>query len=187
MTAIAYSYPHLAADSLITEADKLACWLDKVRVVKASSGVWLLTGTGDWSDISTWFDWIEGRLNCNGSMTDGIPAMPDAMGIAVSPTGDYYEYSSGKMTGPWRHENGWGYAHFLSGALDAGASAAEAVRLACCRVVSCGGPIKVYKAGVGLVEVIPDQPKVVKMCGSYVDKPAAAVSSSGIEWNAKEE
>lgn len=181
MTAIAYANGLLVADSLIVEAGKVVCWLDKVKEIKAKDGsLYLLTGAGSCSDVDRFFDWAERMLA--GQEVGDPPKIDEGVGIMVCPDGSYFQYSEGAVDGPWMHPNGWGYEHFITGALEVTGDPVAAVQAACARIVTCGGPIKVYRAGVGWIQTLEEPPKIVMTRGSYVDKAPAVGPNVNIGW-----
>ena len=73
--------------------------------------------------------------------------------ICILPSGDYLLLGESGVIGPYpkSQPTAEGCAGFIFGCLDSGKSAAIAVHLACDRYITCGGPVNIYKAGVGKI------------------------------------
>lgn len=181
MTAVAYRAGFLAADSLVCQGDKAVSWIDKVRVFQRDEGVYLAAGAGPVHEMLKFFEWVrEGMIS-------EIDFLKDAVMVLVYPDGTFMEYNDTGPSGPWHHFDSWGQHQFLSGCMEMGASAEEAVIAAARRVITCGGPVKVYQAGVGLVRVLPAPSKDVLSVATAVDDAKLASPEGDMAWQSYEE
>lgn len=134
MTTVAYKAGVLAADSLVTSngvRDGAA------RKIAKHKGM-LLGGAGCWSTVTKFMDWVRAGAQgeCpieTGGEANGFVVMPDGRFIMWSGRGPtttespYFAFGSGR--------------EFALGAMAAGASAEEAVRVAIELDVYSGGPV----------------------------------------------
>lgn len=142
MTTVAYRDGVLASDTMATTGEFVIAVVSKL----AERDGWLLAGSGDHALIQKFFRVF------NPNEFDSISFLGDASGIAISPNGNVFTFESGS----WYQEKpadfyvwGGGFAVAL-GALHAGASAEEAIRIVSIVHTKTGGDIEtleIAKAG----------------------------------------
>lgn len=139
MTVWAYRDGILASDSLVvTERMKTG---STRKVTKSGSG-WLAGGAGNATDMAQFLRWVE-----EGREEDDATKLENLEGFLVSPKGKTFLVEADLHPFPIEaefHAGGSGCAVAI-GAMEAGATAEEAVRIAIKHVTSCGGEIQVVK------------------------------------------
>ena len=159
----------MVADSLVTVGDYRLTDTQKVRVVDAGKhGVWLIAMSGDVGCHTIVADDIEDFIlqkdtGRGGPLTEEefdrrasrqfsqLSVSESCSVLVVKPSGAMSFFAEDGFHGHWR---GIPYSigcasQFTNGAMAAGASALDAVRLACKHNTACGGPLHVYLAGKG--------------------------------------
>ena len=147
MTVIAIKDGIIAADSASCANDRTSHYTDKIFAVKpehgggyvASSGAWALgqTAARKFAETGEIPDAKADQFNLHLLRADGTTARCE--------DGCWFDIDAPFMAG------GSG-ADFAAGAMAAGASAEEAVRLACQHMNFCGGPILTFSVVMHLAE-----------------------------------
>ena len=143
MTTFAYKNGFLAADTLITYGNGRLGHMSKI--VKNDKG-WLFAASGTIDGVKKILDW--GR---RGYIDRGIPNIEGTDGFVVEPDGQTYSLVKGELV-PFLI-TGKGYAegtggNYAEGAMEAGASAKQAVEIAMIYDTKTGGTIEVLKLGL---------------------------------------
>lgn len=161
MTAIAYKDGTLACDTLVTE-DGGYIRAGYVSKIARSPGNIAGGAAGRMSAMMTFLDfissgrvdtWAEGgfkdKIDFGGDVDsfEGLLVMPDGEAIVIDSTGH-------AIRGLKKPFYALGSINLLSGAMAAGASAVEAVKIAIALATYCGGDINAMQ--LGLPENIPE-------------------------------
>jgi hypothetical protein len=141
MTAIAYRDGYLCADSMGWQSSTVKVPVAP-KIVRSRYG-WLAAACGDHVDCMAFREWVMlGREQGN------KPTMVNAAdfaGILIAPSGEIYRVVGNlvkyEAIGPFHALGGAGV--FMLGAMHAGASAEEAVRLAILHTDMAGGDVQV--------------------------------------------
>ena len=145
MTIICYKDGVLAADSGTTGASGGFCSCNVMKITRSPSG-WLGGFAGRGATATKFLNWLERRDDdpAEGPDLTNTKDEETGEGLLVDPTGSLYWLSSDGVITPMQNEfAAIGSAEgFALGAMHAGASAEEAVRLVIENCNYCWGPIE---------------------------------------------
>jgi ATP-dependent protease HslVU (ClpYQ) peptidase subunit len=143
MTTIATDGRFMAGDGLVSDHCDTIVASDAQKVFRLKDGR-VVGGAGNRADVTAWVDWLdagkEGDCPISGDRFSGLILNVDGSVLWVDHKGREQDTPTPCAVG-----TGQDYAY---GAMEAGASALEAVEIACRRDLYSGGSITVFAAGV---------------------------------------
>ena len=155
MTVIAWDGVTLAVDQGATCGGVV----HTIRKYRAHNE-WVLIGTGNPQHVEEMMDWHNEVLHSRIQL-DGEVKFPRFIGTTAAEMIIFNAFEENKLrryersATPLVHTTACAFGEgrdFAYGALDAGATAMEAVKIACQRSPYCGGPIDTFKVQYGEVE-----------------------------------
>lgn len=141
MTTIAIKNGYIAADTIASRGDRIAGYMSKIL----DCGSTYFSGCGDAAAMQEFFQWASGY---NKKATNWVES-EDFTGIEFRNDGTLWSYE--RSTVPFQvlpitnHFAFGSGSHIATGAMEAGASAEEAVRIAAMYTFGTGGKIEVFK------------------------------------------
>ncbi len=146
MTTVAIKDGVLAVDSVASRGDRLAGYVDKAVYVDFGAHKAILSGVGDMPALADFFRWHGDGCQDN---SPGWLSSDDFSGLMYKNDGTLWAYE--RQTTPFlvrpvtNHFAFGSGCHIATGAMEAGATAEEAVRIAAMYSYGTGGKINVFR------------------------------------------